>query len=282
MYITIHEVLKRATELLVHVTQVPALEAEILLGCLLKKDRIFLLKENFFYLTEQEYLLFSQLVARRLEKEPIAYITNTKEFWSREFFVNDAVLIPRGETEGLIEALLDIVHKQRNRNQKTIIDVGTGSGAIAITVAQEFPSWDIIGSDFSSDALEIAKYNAKKHEIRNVNFVEADCLDIFQDNSFDFILANPPYLSQQEYEILYEDLKFEPKHALVAGITGLEILSQIVSSSFNKLKDGGWILLEHGYIQLAAIHHLMNRHNLKNIVTKFDLNGFSRISLAQK
>ena len=183
---------------------------------------------------------------RRARGEPIAYLFSEREFWSLNLYVDDNVLIPRHETENLIEYC---VHKYAKQLALNCLDLGTGSGAIALALAKEFPSWHIFASDYSVAALSIAKKNREKNNLQNVHFICMDWLQAIQIKFFDLIVSNPPYIAEQDPYLQHGDLPFEPSDALIAKEQGLADLYQIITQAKTRLKDGGELIVEHGHTQ---------------------------------
>lgn len=271
---TIKDLLKSSA--LLHSTT-PRLDLEILIGFILDKPRAFLYSHPETILTQEQANKLEELIKRRNTGEPIAYITGTKEFWSLELTVNNNVLIPRPETELLVELALGKV-----TNKTAIIaDLGTGSGAIALALAKERPNWQIIATDFSQPALDIAKHNAKKLYLNNVYFYTGSWCDALPDLEFDLIISNPPYIAQDDPHLSQKDIRFEPQSALVSG-NGLSDLNTIIAQASGKLKPNGWLMLEHGYDQSQAVQDLLHYHQYKNIAPYKDVAHINRIVIACK
>lgn len=228
------------------------------------------------HLTEAQQQAFDALLSRRAQGEPLAYLIGMKPFWTLELKVSPEVLIPRPETEHLIELVLERSgHQQRIR----ALDLGTGSGAIALALASERPTWEISATDISAAALKIAKENAEKYHLNQIHFYQSHWLrDLPTDLRFEVILANPPYLSDQDPHL--PDLKFEPRSALVAGPQGLEDLREIIRSAKTYLAPGGYLALEHGHEQGAAVREIFAAEAYQNIQTLQDLAALDRITVA--
>lgn len=229
------------------VSNSPALDTEILLSHVLKKDRAFLFTYPEKKLTHSQEKKFKNLIVRRKKHEPVAYIVGYKEFYGLAFFVNHDVLIPRPETEKLVEKVIAHLKTKSCQLKTSICDLGTGSGCLAIALAKNLPNIQIWATDISRSALKIAKINAKMHRVsKHIKFV---CSDLFskipQKIKFDVIVANLPYLSQKQYKVAQLEIKkYEPQLALVGGKTGMEIYKKLLSQSKNHLKKGGKIFLE--------------------------------------
>ncbi len=253
----------------------PRLDLELLLAEVLQKPRSFLLAHSELELSCEQAKAFQILYKRRLGGEPMAYILGRKEFWSLVLTINDKVLIPRPETELLVELILQL----DNPNAK-VADLGTGSGAIALALAKERPSWQITATDISEDALQVARFNAKKYQMPNIVFYCGDWCQVLPDEKFDVIVSNPPYLAQEDPHLKLGDVKFEPKTALVAG-DGLAAIKKIISQAKNKLRVNGVLALEHGYDQQSAIQKLLQQNGYQEITAYKDLAGIARVVVAR-
>lgn len=251
------------------------LEAELLLMQVLAVDRIYLRCHGERELTHFEQQQLTALVQRRQLGEPIAYLLGHQEFWSLDLQVSPAVLIPRADTETLVEqALLRIPMD----NKWTIADLGTGSGAIALAVASERPHCRVLATDRSLSALAIAQANAQRLQLA-VEFFAGDWLSALPvDCRLDMILSNPPYIAAADPHLAA--LSYEPITALVAAEHGLKDLSNIAQQARALLKPQGWLLLEHGYDQANAVQSLLEQLGYQNISTVADLAGNDRVSLA--
>lgn len=255
----------------------PQLDTELLLAFVLNVDRVFLYKNPEFILYSDQLNLFESLINRRLRGEPIAYILGKKEFWSQEFFVDANVLIPRPETELLVEKTLEFFQDKKNA-KITLADLGTGSGAIALALARENPDWQIIATDNSPAALTVAKKNAQNLKITNVEFYLGNWCDALPNLKFDAIVSNPPYIKNDDPHLLNGDVRFEPKNALVGGDDGLKAYHEIITQAKNKLKTKGILLLEHGFDQREAITNLLEQNKFTQIVSYRDLANLDRVT----
>jgi len=286
---TIHSQLKNAQNLLKNNTQnhsdSPQIDCEILLCFILKKNRAYLYSHPEKILNPDQINLFNYLISERMKGQPIAYLTGYREFWSLDFYINPDVLIPRADTEILIQAVLD--HASQGQSPAKILniaDFGTGSGIIAITLASERPDWRIIGLDISPQALKLAQKNAEKNKIKNISFIESSWGEklLEQDLLLDLIVSNPPYLSQTDPHLSQGDLRFEPPGALISGKSGLEDFEIIINQAKKLLKPGsGQIFFEHGFNQARDIFNLLTQAGFKNIQTIQDLNNLDRVTFAQ-
>lgn len=251
-------------------------EAGLLLAFILKKPRSFLYAWPKTQLTDLQSKHYLQCLTRRARGEPIAYITQTKEFWSLSLDVTQAALIPRPETELLVETTLQLFRAEEERH---ILDLGTGSGAIAIAIAEARPHWQLYAIDKFEKTLSLARKNAKKQNIKNIRFQVSDWYCTLPKIYFDAIVSNPPYLSQAEWQLYKNHLAYEPYQALVSGKSGFEAISAIVFSAPSYLKAHGHLLLEHGYQQADRTQALFVKAGFKNIQTLRDLSSKERITM---
>ncbi len=254
------------------------LDTEILLCSVLKCDPTCLYTYPEQELSSSDIESFNKLINLRSEGLPIAYLTEQKEFWSLSFYVNQDTLIPRPETELLVETSLKYIP---TNSVKEILDLGTGSGAIAIAIASERPQANITATDINDGALKIAKLNADSHQIKNVDFKKADWFDIANINSYDLIVSNPPYISTGDPHLKQGDVRFEPIAALTSGEDGLDDLRTIIQESSKHLNTHGWLLLEHGYNQGDVVRQLLIENGFTSPSTIKDYNGLERISFGQ-
>jgi len=223
---------------------------------------------------------FRRLLERRLEGVPLAHLTGTKEFWSIPIEVTPSVLVPRPETEGLVEKVLEL----STREAETIVDVGTGSGCIAIALAKELPRAEIHAVDISERALRVARRNAARHKARRIEFHRSDLLSAFRGTGrkFDFIVSNPPYIARGEWDGLPADVRdFEPRRALLAGESGLELIERLVRRAGTFLRPGGYLIFEIGEEQRDRVLGLFGRR-WTEIETAWDLAGKPRVITARR
>jgi release factor glutamine methyltransferase len=249
-----------------------ALENRILLCHALHLPRVALITQSERVLSTDEATLLNGLVARRLAGEPIAYITGEREFFGLPFKVTPAVLIPRPDTELLVELALE-----RLAPQQRLLDMGTGSGAIAVAAAHTRPDLAVTALDVSDDALAIARMNAAANGAR-VHFVRSDWFAGLGDARFDLIASNPPYIVAGDAHLSEGDLRFEPVDALTDHADGLSDLRQIVDGAGAHLNAGGWLLLEHGYDQAGAVRALLTARGYSDVQSWRDLAGIERVS----
>lgn len=226
---------------------------------------------------------FWELVERRVLQEPIAYILGKQEFYGLEFIVNQDVLIPRPETELLVDLLLDDYNKMRFDREINILDLGSGSGAISVTLAKMIKNSQITAVDISQNALDIAKKNADLHEVNgNVNFILSNWYEMIPNKKYDYIVSNPPYIARSEYNEMSEETKFEPDIALYSEESGLANYEIIVKHASNYLSKTGKLLLEIGYRQRDAICQILEQNKFSIDIVKHDLSGHPRILLARQ
>lgn len=256
----------------------PRLDAEVLLMHVLTVSRSYFYTNPERVLTTAELAAFNALLTRRQHGEPIAYITGQREFWSLDLLVTPATLIPRPETELLVEQALA---KIPLNTALTIADLGTGSGAIALAIAKERPQVHVYAIDKSLAALEVAQLNAKRLNITNVSFVCSDWLLAFPPLGFDMIVSNPPYIAADDSHLTQGDVRFEPITALVAQQNGLAAYQAIIQQAQIALQPNGWILFEHGYNQQSQLTDLLVKADFKEINCTYDLAELPRVTCAQ-
>ena len=280
---TVQEILqKNYKDLLNHNIQTAKIDSEVILANILNTTRINLITKQDVTLNKEQEDLFSKLVERRKQKEPVAYILNKKEFWNENYFVDKRVLIPRPETEILIELLLKKI-KDKNKAYK-VLDLGCGSGCLLISFLKEMHKSQGMGVDISSNALEVAKKNIELHNLNNrAKLVRLDLLTLRTKDKFDVIFSNPPYLSSSDYAKLSDDVKnFEPKQALVGGFNGVLYYKKIIALAQSALKKNGYLALELGDRQYRTISKLLQDHSFR-ILDKYQLiNNEIRCILAAK
>jgi release factor glutamine methyltransferase len=223
---------------------------------------------------------FSQWIARREHREPTAYIVGSREFWGRQFLITSAVLVPRPETEFIIEEALRVF---RTFAAPRIADVGTGSGILAVTLAAEVPAADVTATDLSSDALQVAKQNAERHGVATrVTFLNTSYLDDVP-GAFDLIVANPPYVRDGDKSALARDVRHEPDVALFGGPDGLRDVAGVLDAAVEKLTSGGWFVMEFGYGQEDDVRRLIDaRRALRLDHIRDDLQGIARTAIIRK
>ena len=262
----------------------PRLNAETLLMFVLGCDRAHLYAHDERALSAGEQLRYDEALAQRAQGVPAQYITGHQEFWGMDLLVSPAVLVPRPETEHLIEAVLDLARapKGRARGKLHIIDVGTGSGCIALALAKELPDAEVEATDLSEDALEMARANAARHNLHSrVRFRRDDLLGEYQPESFDFVVSNPPYVGEWEAETVEAQVrKFEPRLAVFAGATGTEVIERLLPQARAALKPGGWLVMEIGYSSRERLEPLLRGWEETRFLP--DLQGIARVLAARK
>ena len=259
----------------------PRMNAELLLMFTLGCDRAHLYAHPERDLTADEASLYQAALSERVHGVPAQYITGHQEFWGMDLIVSPAVLIPRPETEHLIETVLELAAARSSTLKIRIIDVGTGSGCIALALAKELRQGEILATDVSTAALEIARANAARHQFDGrIHFREADLLGGFEDNLFDFVVSNPPYVGDsEEDEVQLEVRKFEPRNAVFAGPTGLEIIARLIPQARAALKPGGWLVMEISGAMVEGVKQLLNGWEEIRIVK--DLQSIPRVIAAR-
>lgn len=254
------------------------LEAQLLLRTAAKVNRAWLLAHENDALQPNIHADFEALLQRRLRGEPIAYILGQREFYGLALMVTPDTLIPRPDTETLVEAALA---KIPNNSRCSVLDLGTGTGAVALAIAKHSPQANIIAVDASNAALEIAKKNAHALGILNVEFKLSDWFNRLTHEKFDVIVSNPPYIEQDDIHLTQGDLRFEPISALASGIDGLDDIRHIIDNCLIYLKPQGWLMLEHGYNQAELVTDLMAQNGLVDIATLKDLGNQNRVTIGK-
>jgi release factor glutamine methyltransferase len=275
---SIKSVLIEAARTLESSSDSAALDAEILLCLTIHKERSYLRAWPDRQLQQEQTAIFWSLIQERQKGTPIAYITGNREFWSRDFHVNPDVLIPRPDTELLIELSLKLIPADKPIK---IIDLGTGSGIIAITLAAERPHTQVSATDFSLAALRIAQLNANKHHTNNIQFYQSDWFANVPDAKFNLIVSNPPYIAENDRHLLQGDIRFEPITALCAGEQGLSDIKIIADTARNHMEPGGHLLIEHGYDQQDPVQTIFKDFHYDNVQTVTDLSGQPRVTYGQ-
>jgi release factor glutamine methyltransferase len=247
------------------------LDVELLILDLLKIDKNILYRED-PVLSSRQLKELEALVRRREQGEPLAYILKSKGFWSLDLFVDENVLVPRPETEIIIEKILESF----DTSEKTVLDLGTGSGAIGLSLSKERKDWGVFCSDISFDAIKVARKNKYKNEVDAI-FINSDWLEAYADNTFDIIVSNPPYIDPDDPRIHSDGLKYEPIHALISGQKGLKDIETIICQSQEVLVNKGSLFIEHGHDQSGEVELLLEKYNFSDIRKFQDLNGDDRV-----
>jgi release factor glutamine methyltransferase len=267
----------------------PRMNAELLLMFTLGCDRAYLFAHPERELTTEEQARYDETLNQRARGVPAQYITGHQEFWGMDFIVTPAVLIPRPETEHVIETVLHLNKESNNRARASspggltqIVDVGTGSGCIALALAKELPQAKIHATDISPAALEVAHANAARHQLENrVHFHETDLLQGLDLETFDFVVSNPPYVGEsEEDQVQLEVRKFEPRNAVFAGLTGLEVIERLIPQARAALKPGGWLVIEISGTIANGVKQMLG--GWKQIQITNDLQGIPRVVSVQR
>ena len=275
----VSQLIKSATEQLLNQSDSPRLDAEVLLAHSLQKNRTWLATWPDKVLVESDINQFNKLLQRRLCGEPIAHITGTREFWSLPLTVTADTLIPRPDTELIIEKILDMYPANTDI---TLADLGTGSGAIALALASERPHWKITATDQSANALEIAKQNAHSLSLVNVTFKLGNWFEPLDGDTYDVIVSNPPYIPQGDPHLIQGDARFDPITALASGDDGLDDIRQITAQARHHLKKQGRLFIEHGYDQKSEMLDIFTKNGFKEIRQAHDIANNPRITFAEK
>ena len=274
------------------------MNAELLIIFTLDCDRAYLYAHPERELTPEETQRYDEALARRATGVPAQYITGHQEFWGLDLIVSPAVLIPRPETEHVVEAVLELVsavrsEQRQDQSQKPrtgvstshdlrLVDVGTGSGAIALALAKELPTAEIHATDISPEALEVARANAARHELTSrIKFHRADLLNGLPHGEFDFVGSNPPYVGESEEDsVQLEVRKFEPRNAVFAGPTGLEVIDRLIPQAHGTLRPSGWLVFEISGTIANRVRSQLSHWG--EVAIKNDLQGIARVAIARK
>ncbi|QAU23349.1 peptide chain release factor N(5)-glutamine methyltransferase [Dyella sp. M7H15-1] len=250
-------------------------DAEILLAYALSKPRSWLIAHADDMLSAEHAVAYTVLVEQREAGEPVAYITGRRGFWTFDLEVTPATLIPRPETELLVELALDRLPHDADAK---VLDLGTGTGAVALALARERPRTQVMATDTSTEALAVAQRNAERHGIKNVSFVHGDWFTPLGERCFDLIVSNPPYIESHDPHLNQGDLRFEPMSALASGQDGLNDIRRIIRDAGRHLVQQGWLLFEHGWNQGDAVRMLLSNASFANVLTMRDLEERDRVS----
>lgn len=248
----------------------------LLCGCL-GCEQVYLHTWPDKHLTIKQLDTFQDMVEKRVLGHPVAYIIGFRDFWSLRLAVSEATLIPRPETELLVELALDLSLPNTSR----VLDLGTGTGAIALALASENKQWSVVGLDKNLDAVKLATQNATNNQLSDVEFIQSDWFSSIEKQQFELIISNPPYIEINDHHLTQGDVRFEPVTALTSGKDGLDDIRFIISNSVSFLTSGGWLLLEHGNQQGEAIIDLFRANGFTQIRTECDLNNQPRVTMAQ-
>ncbi|ELV8696584.1 peptide chain release factor N(5)-glutamine methyltransferase [Vibrio fluvialis] len=279
MSLTIEAALKAATlQLTQSGSDSPSLDAAVLLCHALDKPRSYLLTWPDKVLDAPIQAMFDALLQRRITGEPVAYIIGEREFWSLPLKVSPSTLIPRSDTERLVEVALE----KAQTLEGDILDLGTGTGAIALALASELPHRRVVGIDLRDEAQQLATDNANRLHITNVTFLQGSWFEpLSRGTKFALIVSNPPYIEENDPHLAQGDVRFEPKSALVAADNGLADIKHISDAGRDYLQNGGWLAFEHGYDQGASVRTIMQALGYQQVVTEQDYAGNDRVTLGQ-
>lgn len=253
------------------------LDAELLLAAALGKSRSFLHTWPERIVPSEAALKFAEYLQRRRGGEPVAYILGQQGFWKLDLEVAPHTLIPRPDTELLVEAALELLPATPAR----VLDLGTGSGAIALALASERPSWKVTAVDRVIEAVALAERNRQRLQLNNATVLSSHWFSALAGQRFQLIISNPPYIASADPHLAQGDVRFEPASALVAGPDGLDDLRLIVAQAPEHLEAGGWLMLEHGYDQAEAVRDLLHTRGFEEVNSRTDLGGHQRISLGR-
>ncbi len=256
-----------------------AVDARLLLQHGLKVNHAWLIGHANDKLLDEQTDSFNALLQRRLAGQPMAYILGRREFYGLDLKTTKATLIPRPDTETLVEAALA---KIAIDNVVSVLDLGTGTGAVALAIASQRLQAKITAVDFSVEALQVAKENGASLKLNQVEFIESSWFSAFTgdaNKTFDVIVSNPPYISENDVHLSQGDLRFEPVSALASGVDGLDDIRMIIKQAPQYLNQGGWLMLEHGYVQAASVASLLSERGFTQVSHVLDLAGIERVTL---
>ncbi len=264
-----------AAEQLASVSESPRLDVELILAWVLAQSRTYLFTWPERELSAAQQAAFEQALARRLKGEPVAYIVGQQGFWTLDLQVAPSTLIPRPETELLVEAVL----QRLPESPAMLLDLGTGTGAIALAVASERPQWRCVAVDKMPDAVALAERNRERLQLHNVRCLQSDWFANVGSTLFDVVVSNPPYIDSEDPHLQQGDVRYEPQSALVAAEKGLADIDRIVTKAKRYMVPGGLLLLEHGWEQGQAVRKLFTANRYSQVETLCDLAGHERVTL---
>lgn len=275
----IREALQQARRHLELSSETACLDAELLLGKVLDKTRSYFYTWPEKELTAEEYAEFQKLLAQRLQGQPVAYLLGYREFWGMELEVSPATLIPRPDTELIVQLVLE---RLTHDPSPSILDLGTGTGAIALALAKERPEANILAIDNSVEALAVAQRNQHRLGLNNLSLLASDWFSALNPSkNFNLIVSNPPYIAEHDPHLSQGDLRFEPHSALSSGVQGLDDLAYLIQTAPQYLHANGWLVLEHGYDQGSSVAALLKDTGYTELACYQDLAGNDRVSLGR-
>lgn len=276
--LTYRGLLDQATQSLYESCETPRIDSEYLLQHVIQQSMAWLISHGDSPATSSHIRDFMALIDERAKGVPVAYLMGYREFWTLKLNVSEHVLIPRGDTEVLVEQAIERIPRSEPTK---VIDMGTGSGAIALSIAKERPNASVVATDKHSEALDIARSNSTLNNIKNVDFLISDWFSNIGNEKFDLIASNPPYVEAGDPHLQRGDLRFEPNTALVAKDQGLGDLNSIITQAPSHLKPNGWLIVEHGFNQATQVEEMMRASGFQNVSLYADLNHLPRCTAAQ-
>ena len=273
---TLEQAIAAGANLLAPSSESAKLDAQVLLLHILQKPHSYLFTWPEHTLNAEQQQQFNTFCQRRLNGEPVAHITGLREFWSLSLEVNATTLIPRPDTETLVEQALEVTVPATAK----VLDLGTGTGAIALALGSEMPNWQITAVDRVSDAVALATRNQQRLAINNVHVKQSNWFSELHGEKFNLIVTNPPYIESSDIHLNQGDVRFEPLSALVADDCGMSDIKQIITQSRDYLLSSGYLLIEHGFEQGEAVRHFFEKMAFVNIKTVKDLGNNDRVTLA--
>ena len=277
MNLTVENAITTGANLLASSSDSAKLDAQVLLLNILQKPRSYLFTWPEKQLTDEQSQAFERACERRLNGEPVSHITGYREFWSLQLEVNPTTLIPRPDTETLVETALELPLS----NNAKVLDLGTGTGAIALALASENPHWRITGVDRIAEAVALSTLNKQRLGLIHVNFLQSNWFSEVENQKFDLIVSNPPYIEHDDEHLTQGDVRFEPLSALVAEDDGMADIKHIITQARDYLAPDGYLLIEHGFEQSIKVHRFFAQMAYINILTVKDLADNDRVTFAQ-
>jgi len=251
------------------------LEAQFILQFVLKETSSQLIIQRSKTVSKNDVHSMDLIVKQRLVNIPLAYIFNEWDFYGKTYYITPETLIPRQDTELMIDILLQSNNKE---SQLNILDLGTGSGVIGLTLAQHFSCAQVTLSDISSSAIKVAEINGKNTNVKNIQFIQSDWFESIKHNNFDIIVSNPPYIAETDSHLLHPELLAQPRIALVSEMSGLKDIKHIVQNAKQRLNESGMLIIEHGYDQAMMVQDIFIANDFNNIAQHKDINGVIRIT----